>query len=74
MTSVLGLDDAGARSSQDSGLSEALDTLVQDLLRQRQAVRAEKNWGEADRLRDLLAAAGVVVEDSAAGPRWSLKA
>lgn len=74
MTGVLGLDDAGVAASGGSALEGALDTLVQDLLAQRQAARSEKNWAEADRLRDLLAAASITVEDSAAGSRWSVKA
>jgi cysteinyl-tRNA synthetase len=35
---------------------------------ERQQARAAKQWTEADRLRDALAAAGWLVEDSASGP------
>ena len=36
---------------------------------QRQEARAQKNWAEADRLRDELKAAGWTVEDTPEGPR-----
>jgi cysteinyl-tRNA synthetase len=42
-------------------------------LDERSAARAAKDWTRADSIRDLLAAAGIVVEDSADGARWSLK-
>ena len=34
---------------------------------QRERARAAKQWSEADRLRDVMAAAGWLVEDSAGG-------
>jgi cysteinyl-tRNA synthetase len=40
---------------------------VQRLVDARAAARAAKNWAESDRLRDLLAAAGVIVEDKPGG-------
>ncbi|MDO4244003.1 MAG: cysteine--tRNA ligase [Actinomyces sp.] len=80
--SVLGLDPlaapwragvgGGTRTGEDSAAMEALDHLVTDLLAQRAKARADKDWARADALRDDLAAAGVVVEDSAAGARWHL--
>ncbi|GAA5785190.1 cysteine--tRNA ligase [Chitiniphilus shinanonensis] len=36
----------------------------------RKAARAAKNWAESDRIRDELAAAGVVLEDGAQGTGW----
>jgi cysteinyl-tRNA synthetase len=39
---------------------------------QRQAARARKDYAAADSIRNELQAAGVVVEDTAAGPRWEL--
>jgi cysteinyl-tRNA synthetase len=32
--------------------------------------RAEKNWGEADRIRDDLQAAGIILEDGPQGTTW----
>ena len=39
------------------------------LAQQRQAARAAKNWAEADRLREQIAAAGYDVQDTAVGPQ-----
>ena len=63
----------GTASGQaGSAAMDALDHLVTALLTQRAEARAAKDWARADALRDSLAAAGVVVEDSAAGARWHL--
>ena len=43
------------------------------LLEARQAARERKDFAESDRIRDALAAAGVVVEDTAQGPRWHVE-
>lgn len=52
---------------QDGALSaEEID----DLLAQRQQARADKNWAESDRIRDLLQEQGIVVEDTAKGAIW----
>jgi cysteinyl-tRNA synthetase len=49
-----------------------VDALVGVALAQREAARARKDYQAADVIRDQLHAAGVVVEDTAAGPRWEL--
>jgi cysteinyl-tRNA synthetase len=41
------------------------------LLSARAIARANKNWGESDRIRDLLANEGISVGDSPAGQSWS---
>ena len=51
----------------------ALDSLIQDRLLERSQARAAKDWARADAIRDALAAAGVVVEDTADGAVWSLE-
>jgi cysteinyl-tRNA synthetase len=43
-----------------------------DLLAQREAARAARDWAASDRLRDELAALGVAVEDTRDGQRWRL--
>jgi cysteinyl-tRNA synthetase len=43
----------------------------QELLEKRATARSEKNWGESDRLRDLLSLDGIVVSDSPEGQSWS---
>ena len=76
MLDVLGLDPLAApwreEDTASSRYQEALDVLVQRLLAQRAAARAEKNWAVADSLRDTLLAAGITVEDSAQGAHWKI--
>ncbi|OIV37767.1 cysteine--tRNA ligase [Mangrovactinospora gilvigrisea] len=78
MLGVLGLDpldagwSGGAASGEGEKLRSAVDALVAALLAQREAARGRKDWATADAMRDALGDAGVVVEDTAAGPRWSL--
>lgn len=82
MLDVLGLDPlseqwsdatgSGTAATGDSGALQALSVLVESQLEQRKAARAEKNWAQADAIRDQLKAAGIVVEDSAQGASWHL--
>jgi len=55
------------------GGDAGLKAEVEALLEQRAAARAEKNWGEADRIRDRLNELNVVVMDGAAGATWRVK-
>ncbi|WP_127573330.1 cysteine--tRNA ligase [Georgenia faecalis] len=77
MLDVLGLDPLSGqwRSVTTSAGAEqtALDTLVRAALTERADARAAKDWARADALRERLTAAGVVVEDSLDGARWTLK-
>ncbi|HEV7755142.1 MAG TPA: cysteine--tRNA ligase, partial [Mycobacteriales bacterium] len=74
MLDVLGLDplDPRWRAGTDDRLHGVVDALVRVTLDARQAARARKDFAAADAIRDQLKAAGVVVEDTAAGPRWTL--
>jgi cysteinyl-tRNA synthetase len=77
MLDVLGLDPADPAwgtmgGSDDAQLSAAVDALVAGLLEERAAARAAKDWARADAIRDRIAAAGVSVEDTPDGPKWSL--
>jgi cysteinyl-tRNA synthetase len=42
-----------------------------ELLKTRAAARIAKNWSESDRLRDLLALAGIAINDGPDGQSWS---
>ncbi len=54
-------------SADEEGLSDAD---IDDLIEQRLTARAEKSWAEADRVRDRLQGAGIVLEDGAQGTTW----
>ncbi len=70
---VIGLLQADAedflksRTGKGTGLSE---TAIDELVEQRLQARKDKNWANADRIRDELSAAGIVIEDGAEGTRW----
>ena len=75
MTDVLGLNPFAPQWSEggdDGAARRALGPLVEVVLAQRQAARERKDFIVADALRDGLASSGIVVEDTASGPRWSL--
>lgn len=74
MTGILGIDplDPQWRATDASAEASALDTLVKTMIAQRADARAAKDWASADRIRDAIAAAGIVLEDSADGTHWSL--
>ena len=70
LTSLMNLDGSGASGTEH----QALDALIHTILEQRASARAEKDWATADRMRDVLAAAGITVKDGAQGSTWSLNA
>jgi cysteinyl-tRNA synthetase len=63
----LGLDLEHAEPRRSASES---DPRIDALVEQRQAARAAKDFAESDRIRDELAAEGVVIEDTPDGPRW----
>ncbi|UQQ34827.1 cysteine--tRNA ligase [Paenibacillus polymyxa] len=52
---------------------ELLDDEIEQLIAERVEARKTKNWGRADEIRNLLAAKGIVLEDTAQGMRWRRK-
>ena len=78
MLGVLGLDPLAepwadeASGGAAADLRETVGKLVAVALEQRQAARARKDFAAADAIRAQLGAAGVQIEDTPAGPRWSL--
>ena len=47
-----------------------LDSEIEKLIELRTKARKEKNWAEADRIRDELKAQGIVLEDTPQGVKW----
>jgi cysteinyl-tRNA synthetase len=72
MTTVLGINPREWVSTSAADSRSVVDSLVALVLEQRAAARQRKDFAAADAIRDQLAAAGVQIEDTADGPRWSL--
>jgi cysteinyl-tRNA synthetase len=71
---ILGCDpfDPVFATSGGEDLTSALDGVIQLALAQRTAARDRKDFAASDQIRDGLAALGIVIEDTAQGPRWSI--
>jgi cysteinyl-tRNA synthetase len=76
MASVLGINPLeqpwSAHDVDSDRALAALGALIADLLDARQQARRDRDWVQADAIRDRLAAAGVQIADRAEGPVWSL--
>ena len=75
MLGVLGLDPldpAWTGRTATNDLKPVVDSLVKLALEQRAQARARKDWSAADSVRDQLKNAGIQVEDTPAGPRWTV--
>jgi cysteinyl-tRNA synthetase len=74
---VLGLlqHDAEAwfKQGASSGTAALSDAQIEELIAARVAARGARNWAESDRIRDQLAAAGVLLEDGPKGTTWRRK-
>ncbi len=74
MLAALGLDPLDEQwQGAGDDLNGVVDALVALATEQRQAARERKDYAAADAIRDRLAAAGIVIEDTPRGPRWELK-
>jgi cysteinyl-tRNA synthetase len=78
MLGVLGLDPLSEPWAEETAegaateLRETVGKLVAVALEQRQAARERKDFAAADAIRAQLGAAGILIEDTPAGPRWSV--
>jgi cysteinyl-tRNA synthetase len=73
MLAVLALDPVDQWPAAGGGeLTGVVDALVALAVEARADARGRKDYGQADAIRDRLAAAGIVLEDTADGVRWRL--
>ncbi|HET6939431.1 MAG TPA: cysteine--tRNA ligase [Nocardioides sp.] len=76
MLDVLGLDPADpawpSSGGADARLMQAVDALVRGLLERREEARSAKDFAAADAIRDQIKAAGIEVEDTPTGPKWTI--
>ena len=84
----LGLIDAARRENEKKAAAEAekeaakaayltekglTDDWVEAKLNARAAAKADKDWAEADRIRDELKAYGIIIKDSKTGASWDFE-
>jgi cysteinyl-tRNA synthetase len=67
MDSILGLDIAKAG---EAAAGELLDPEIEELVKQRQQARKDRNWKLADEIRDRLKGMGIILEDTPQGVKW----
>ena len=74
MVGLLGLDPADEHwpTGGANDLTPVVDALVKGLLEQRAEARASKDFATADAIRDRIKDAGIEIEDTPDGPRWSV--
>jgi cysteinyl-tRNA synthetase len=71
LAGVLGLLEGAAREREPADAE--LQARVESLVNRRQEARKQRDFAEADRLRDELTGLGVLMEDTPAGTTWKLR-
>ncbi|MGH7487228.1 MAG: CysS/YqeB C-terminal domain-containing protein [bacterium] len=67
---VLGVLDATA---WETGAGDDDSAGIERLIAERKAARDRRDWAASDRVRDELAARGIILEDTPQGTRWKRK-
>ncbi len=68
------MDILGFLTSSETKKSAGVDQAeIENLIKLRQSARENKNWEEADRIRDILKEKNVVLEDTQNGVKWKIK-
>lgn len=69
MTRIIGVLEAGVQIATTAE-EDALGKLVEKMIECRAQAKLEKNYAQADAIRDTLQAAGIILEDTRQGVRW----
>ncbi len=72
MMEILGLSGVPEPQASGGPADVALSALVEAQLAERAEAKSAKDFGTADAIRDRLTAAGIQIEDTPAGAKWSL--
>jgi len=76
MLAIFGIDPLAepwaSRGASATSAADAIEPLVLALVAQRQEARGRKDFAAADEIRDQLREAGVELEDTPQGPRWTV--
>ena len=59
--------------SRPKSEAQCVAPLVEELLELREEFRRKEQWAEADAVRDVLARANVIIDDTEDGPQWRLQ-
>ena len=73
LANVLGLLEADPEAYLKGGAGADDNEQIEALIQQRLQARADKNWAEADRIRDVLHSMGVELEDKGGETIWRRK-
>ena len=73
LANVLGLLEADPEVYLKGGAGADDSEQIEALIQKRLQARADKNWGEADRIRDELHAMGIELEDKGGNTIWRRK-
>ena len=69
MTRIIGVLEASVQIAATAE-EDALGKLVEKMIECRAQAKLEKNYAQADAIRDTLQAAGIILEDTRQGVRW----
>jgi cysteinyl-tRNA synthetase len=75
MLAVLGIDPLApewAEQGANPAEHQALDSLIQALIAERNEARGNKDFARADAIRNQLTQAGIALSDSTASTHWSV--
>jgi cysteinyl-tRNA synthetase len=67
------LQEASEDTVEAAKSAELSDEKIEALIAERQAARKSKNFKRSDEIRDQLASAGIILEDTKDGARWKRK-